>query len=290
MLSVGITEIAERLGNLLSLDQAATKSDVGAVDPNGDIVTGVAGAGVKYLERAKVGRGCWFGQPLAAKVELCCAATILLRGKLVRQRIGISRNPRRMQRVHTAHLVLMRVSHHRQRDRQVDLLLDPVEIWAVWSSVPGGIDHQHAPPSLTIKPLEATAPKPGMSRWEVCCQTFGAGWRKTRSPNRWSPVSICWPIVGRISPGMHPLSINAAANAVLSFATGCIILGNLKLVKLLLRPRANAFDIDLHIKPSIVNLLTGNSVFWAEGGAKVQLNGSGLTVQASPLSRALRGY
>ena len=37
---------------------------------------------------------------------------------------------------------------------------------------------------------------------------------------------ICWPIVGRISPGMHPLSINAAANAVLSFATGCIILGN----------------------------------------------------------------
>ena len=53
VLSVGITEIAERLG-LAVLDQAATKSDVGAVDPNGDIVTG--GAGVKYLERAKVGR------------------------------------------------------------------------------------------------------------------------------------------------------------------------------------------------------------------------------------------
>ncbi len=48
------------------------------------------------------------------------------------------------------------------------------------------------------------------------------------------------------------------------------------------RPRANAFDIDLHIKPDR-NLLTSNSVFWAEGGAKVQLNGSGLTVQASPL-------
>jgi len=30
-------------------------------------------------------------------------------------------------------------------------------------------------------------------------------------------------------------------------------------------------------------------VFWAEGGAKVQLNGSGLTVQASPLSRAIKG-
>jgi paraquat-inducible protein B len=56
-----------------------------------------------------------------------------------------------------------------------------------------------------------------------------------------------------------------------------------------LRPRADAFDIELHIKPEYRNLLTANSVFWAEGGAKVQLNGSGLTVQASPLSRALRG-
>jgi len=55
------------------------------------------------------------------------------------------------------------------------------------------------------------------------------------------------------------------------------------------RPRANAFDIELHIKPEYRTLLTNNSVFWAEGGARVQLNGSGLTVQASPLSRALRG-
>ncbi|MEF3102436.1 paraquat-inducible protein B [Raoultella ornithinolytica] len=55
------------------------------------------------------------------------------------------------------------------------------------------------------------------------------------------------------------------------------------------RPRSNAFDIDLHIKPEYRHLLTGNSVFWAEGGAKVQLDGNGLTVQASPLARALKG-
>ncbi|MCL6745250.1 PqiB family protein [Kosakonia sp. R1.Fl] len=55
------------------------------------------------------------------------------------------------------------------------------------------------------------------------------------------------------------------------------------------RPHANAFDIELHIKPEYRNLLTSNSVFWAEGGAKVQLNGSGLTVQAAPLSRAIKG-
>ncbi len=34
------------------------------------------------------------------------------------------------------------------------------------------------------------------------------------------------------------------------------------------RPRANAFDIDLHIKPEYRNLLTSNSVFWAEGGGE----------------------
>ena len=68
-----------------------------------------------------------------------------------------------MQRVHTAHLVLMRVSHHRQRDRQVDLLLDPVE--DLGGLVIGPVSTTSTrPPSLTIKPLEATAPKPGMSR------------------------------------------------------------------------------------------------------------------------------
>lgn len=54
-------------------------------------------------------------------------------------------------------------------------------------------------------------------------------------------------------------------------------------------PRANTFDIAVHIKPEYRHLLTPESVFWSEGGAKVQLNGSGLTVQASPLSRALKG-
>lgn len=37
------------------------------------------------------------------------------------------------------------------------------------------------------------------------------------------------------------------------------------------RPRANTFDIDLHIKPEYRHLLTSNSVFWAEGGAKCNL-------------------
>ncbi|WP_130835218.1 PqiB family protein [[Erwinia] mediterraneensis] len=54
-------------------------------------------------------------------------------------------------------------------------------------------------------------------------------------------------------------------------------------------PRATAFDVAVHIKPEYRKLLTAESVFWSEGGAKVQLNGSGLTLQASPLNRALKG-
>ncbi|MGM3174114.1 PqiB family protein [Dickeya lacustris] len=56
-----------------------------------------------------------------------------------------------------------------------------------------------------------------------------------------------------------------------------------------IRPDAEWFTIDVAIRPEYRKLLTANSVFWAEGGAKVQLNGAGLTVQASPLSRALKG-
>ena len=55
------------------------------------------------------------------------------------------------------------------------------------------------------------------------------------------------------------------------------------------RPKANEFEVDVYISPEYRKLLTRESIFWAEGGAKVQLNGSGLTVQASPLNRALKG-
>ncbi|MCS3430396.1 PqiB family protein [Klebsiella sp. BIGb0407] len=55
------------------------------------------------------------------------------------------------------------------------------------------------------------------------------------------------------------------------------------------RPLEDNFEINVHIKPEYRHLLTSGSVFWAEGGAKVQINGSGLSVQAVPLSRALKG-
>ncbi len=157
---VGITEIAERLG-LAVLDQAATKAMSVPSIPT-VILSLVAGAGVKYLERAKVGRGCWFDPAIGGESQ-----AVLRRNHpscaLVRQRIGISRNPRRRS-VHTAHLVLMRVSHHRQRDRQVDPLLDPVEDPGGLVIGPCGIDHQHAAAIPDDQTVARLAPKPGMSR------------------------------------------------------------------------------------------------------------------------------
>ena len=55
------------------------------------------------------------------------------------------------------------------------------------------------------------------------------------------------------------------------------------------RPKTNEFEVDVYISPEYRNLLTPKTIFWAEGGAKVQINGSGLTVQATPLDRALKG-
>lgn len=55
------------------------------------------------------------------------------------------------------------------------------------------------------------------------------------------------------------------------------------------RPLMNDFDIDVYISKQYRHLLTEKSVFWAEGAAKVSVNGSGLTVEATPLNRALKG-
>ncbi|EPV8317431.1 MlaD family protein, partial [Proteus mirabilis] len=55
------------------------------------------------------------------------------------------------------------------------------------------------------------------------------------------------------------------------------------------RPLMDEFDIDVHISKQYRHLLTEKSVFWTEGAAKVSLNGAGLTVEATPLNRALKG-
>lgn len=55
------------------------------------------------------------------------------------------------------------------------------------------------------------------------------------------------------------------------------------------RPTTQNFQVDVYIHPQYRKLLTPDSIFWADGGAKVQINGNGISVQASPLDRALKG-
>ncbi|KOC92653.1 PqiB family protein [Winslowiella iniecta] len=94
-----------------------------------------------------------------------------------------------------------------------------------------------------------------------------------------------------ITSDRPPTTIMLTANSLPDIQAGSVVLYRKFQVGEIVdvTPKANEFDVSVHIKPEYRKLLTQNSVFWAEGGARVQLNGSGLTVQASPLNRALKG-
>ncbi|MCU5775821.1 MlaD family protein [Erwiniaceae bacterium BAC15a-03b] len=94
-----------------------------------------------------------------------------------------------------------------------------------------------------------------------------------------------------ITSDRPPTTVMLTANSLPDIQAGSVVLYRKfqvgEIVDVI--PKANEFDVAVHIKPEYRKLLSDNSVFWAEGGARVQLNGSGLTVQASPLNRALKG-
>nr|WP_024968296.1 PqiB family protein [Pantoea sp. IMH] len=88
-----------------------------------------------------------------------------------------------------------------------------------------------------------------------------------------------------------PTTLTLTANSLPDIQAGSVVLYRKFQVGQIVDviPKANQFDVLVYIKPEYRKLLSGNSVFWAEGGARVQVNASGLTVQASPLNRALKG-
>jgi len=55
------------------------------------------------------------------------------------------------------------------------------------------------------------------------------------------------------------------------------------------RPKANNFDIDVYIYPSYQDLLTDKSVFWVESAAQIDITPKGISIQASPVARSLKG-
>ncbi|WP_275074670.1 PqiB family protein [Providencia rettgeri] len=94
-------------------------------------------------------------------------------------------------------------------------------------------------------------------------------------------------IIG-VSP---PTTITLNAATLPDIQTGSVVLyRQFSVGKIIaIKPTKSGFAIDVNISSEYSHLLTDNSVFWAEGGAKVELNSNGLTVQAAPLSRAISG-
>lgn len=58
---------------------------------------------------------------------------------------------------------------------------------------------------------------------------------------------------------------------------------------LAIHPRQTQFDIDVFIYPKYRHLLTEKSIFWVESAAQVDITPKGISIQASPISRALKG-
>ncbi|HEM8292545.1 MULTISPECIES: PqiB family protein [Providencia] len=88
-----------------------------------------------------------------------------------------------------------------------------------------------------------------------------------------------------------PTTITLNATTLPDIQTGSVVLYRQFAVGkiIAIKPTKLGFAIDVNISSEYRHLLTENSIFWAEGGAKVELNSNGLTVQAAPLSRAISG-
>lgn len=58
---------------------------------------------------------------------------------------------------------------------------------------------------------------------------------------------------------------------------------------LAIRPKKENFEIDVFIYPKNRDLLTNKSLFWVESAAQVDITPKGISIQASPIARTLKG-
>lgn len=56
-----------------------------------------------------------------------------------------------------------------------------------------------------------------------------------------------------------------------------------------IQPLANHFNVDVYIYPPYKHLLTDKSVFWVENAAQVDITPKGISIQATPIARSLKG-
>lgn len=93
-------------------------------------------------------------------------------------------------------------------------------------------------------------------------------------------------IAGNISP-----TVTLTAAQLPSLSRGSLVLyRQYEVGKILdIRPTNKNFQIDVFIYPKHRHLLTGKSLFWVESAAQVDITPKGITVQASPIARTLKG-
>lgn len=56
-----------------------------------------------------------------------------------------------------------------------------------------------------------------------------------------------------------------------------------------IHPKQNQFEVDIFIYPKHKELLTNKSVFWVESAAKIDITPKGISIQATPIARSLKG-
>ncbi|OOF58157.1 PqiB family protein [Rodentibacter myodis] len=56
-----------------------------------------------------------------------------------------------------------------------------------------------------------------------------------------------------------------------------------------IQPQANHFNVDVYIYPPYKHLLTDKSLFWVESAAQVDITPKGISIQATPIARSLKG-
>ena len=56
-----------------------------------------------------------------------------------------------------------------------------------------------------------------------------------------------------------------------------------------IQPKTNHFDIEVYIYPKFEHLLTPKSRFWVESAAQIDITPKGISIQASPIMRSLKG-
>lgn len=56
-----------------------------------------------------------------------------------------------------------------------------------------------------------------------------------------------------------------------------------------IRPTTSHFEVDVYIYPKYRHLLTDKSLFWVESAAQIDITPKGISIQATPIARSLKG-